>query len=50
MFQINHLVNFRDFFNKFNSGFSYIEVWFTDQRSRPPETEDRIIIALVIKE
>ena len=33
----------------FNSGFSYIEVWFTDQNSKPLETKDKMNIILVIK-
>ena len=33
---------------KFNSEFSYIEVWFTDQNSKPQETEDKTNITLVI--
>ena len=42
------------FFKKFNSGFSYIEVWFSDQNSKPLEIEDHkytslININLVIK-
>ena len=32
----------------FNSEFSYIEVWFTDQNSKPLEIEDKINITLVI--
>ena len=32
----------------FDSGFSYIEVWFTDQNSKPLETEDKTNITLVI--
>ena len=32
----------------FNSEFSYIEVWFTDQNSKPPEIEDKINTTLVI--
>ena len=28
--------------------FSYIQVWFTDQNSKPSELEDKIIITLVI--
>ena len=32
----------------FNSKFSYIEVWFTDQNSKPLETEDKRNITLVI--
>ena len=37
------------FFKKFNSEFLYIEVWFTDQNSKPLEIEDKINITLVIK-
>ena len=33
----------------FNSGFSYIEVLFTDQNSQPLEIEDRINLTLVVK-
>ena len=36
------------FLKTFNSEFSYIEVWFTDQNSRPLEVEDKINITLVI--
>ena len=36
------------FSKTFNSEFSYIEVWFSDQNSKPLETEDRINITLVI--
>ena len=36
------------FLETFNSEFSYIEVWFTDQNSRPLEIEDKISITLVI--
>ena len=32
----------------FDSEFSYIEVWFTDQISKPLEIEDEINITLVI--
>ena len=32
----------------FHSTFSYIEVWFSDQNSKPLETEDKINITLVI--
>ena len=31
-----------------NSEFWYIEVWFTDQNSKPLEIEDKINIILVI--
>ena len=36
------------FFKTFNSEFSYIEVWFTDQNSKPVEIKDKININLVI--
>ena len=36
------------FLKAFDSEFSYIEVWFTDQNSRPLEVEDKINITLVI--
>ena len=35
------------FLKTFDSEFSYIQVWFTDQISRPLEIEDKINIALV---
>ena len=28
--------------------FSYIEVWFNDQKSKPLETEDKLSVTLVI--
>ena len=34
----------------FDSKFSYIEVWFTDQKSKPLEIEDQINIALIINQ
>ena len=36
------------FIKIFDSDFSYIEVWFTDQNSNPLEIEDKINITLVI--
>ena len=36
------------FLNTFNSEFSYSEVWFDDQNSKPPQIEDEINITLVI--
>ena len=36
------------FLKIFNSEFSYIEVWFTDQNSKPLEIGEKINIALVI--
>ena len=36
------------FLKSFNSEFSYIEVWFTDQSFKPVEVEDKINITLVI--
>ena len=38
------------FLKTFNSGFSYIEVRFTDQNSKPLEIEDKINITLVINQ
>ena len=37
------------FLKTFQSGFSYIEEWFTDQNSQRIEIEDRINLTLVIK-
>ena len=36
------------FLKTFKSEFLYIEVWFTDQNSKPLEIEDKINITLVI--
>ena len=36
------------FLETFKPEFSYTEVWFSDQNSKPLETEDKINIALVI--
>ena len=36
------------FLKIFNSEFSYIEVWFTDQNSKLLKIEDKINITLVI--
>ena len=36
------------FLKTFSSKFSYIEIWFTDQNSKPLEIEDKINITLVI--
>ena len=36
------------FSKTFNSDFSYVEVWFTDQNSKPMEIEEKLIISLVI--
>ena len=36
------------FLKTFNSEFSYIQVWVTDQNSKPLEIEDKINITLVI--
>ena len=40
--------NFLKHFFKNNSKFSYIEVWFTDQNSKPLNIEHKINITLVI--
>ena len=37
------------FLKTFNSEYNEIEMWFTDQNSRPLETEDRINLTMVIK-
>ena len=36
------------FLKTFDSEFLHIAVWFTDQNSKPLETEDKISIPLVI--
>ena len=36
------------FLKTFNSEFSYVEVWFTDQNSKPSEIKSKINITLVI--
>ena len=36
------------FLKTFNSEFSFIEVWFTDQNSKQVEIEDKIKIILVV--
>ena len=36
------------FLRTFNSEFSYVKVWFTDQNSEPLEIEDEVNITLVI--
>ena len=36
------------FLKTFNSEFSYIESWFTDQNSKPLEIEDKINVTSVI--
>ena len=36
------------FLKTFDSEFSYIEVWFTDQNSKPLGIEDKVNITLVI--
>ena len=37
------------FLKTFNSEFREIKVWFTDQKSRPLEAEDKINVTLIIK-
>ena len=37
------------FLKTFDSEFSHVEVWFTDQNSNPLEIENKINITLVIK-
>ena len=36
-------------FKKFNSEFPYIEVWLSDQNSKPLLIEDKTSIPLIIK-
>ena len=55
LFQINLLVNCQTFQQKnvtfsktCNAEFPYIEIWFTDQNSKPLELEEKINITLVI--
>ena len=36
------------FLKTFNSEFSYIEVWFTDQNSKPPQIDDKINITFTM--
>ena len=38
------------FLKTFDSEFSYIEVWFTDQNSKPLEIEDKTNFILVINQ
>ena len=55
LFLIGNLQSLRNFtkkiisLKKFNSFFSYIEVWFTDQNIKPLKIENRINLTLVIK-
>ena len=37
------------FLKTFNSEYDEIKVWFTDQNSKPFETEDRINLTMVVK-
>ena len=37
------------FLKSFNTEYDEIEVWFTDQNSKPLEIEDRINLTVVIK-
>ena len=37
------------FLKTFNSDYNEIEVWFTDENSKPLEIEDRINVTMVIK-
>ena len=38
------------FLKTFDSEFSYIEVWFTDQKSNPLEKEDKTNITVVLSQ
>ena len=37
------------FLKTFNSEFQEIKIWFTDQKSKPLEVDDRINVTLIIK-
>ena len=37
------------FLKTFNSEFQEIKVWFTDQRSKPLQVEDKINLTMIIK-
>ena len=37
------------FLKRFNSEFQEIEIWFTDQKGKPLEVEDKINVTLIIK-
>ena len=37
------------FLKTFNSEFQEVKIWFTGQRSRPLEVEDKISVTLIIK-
>ena len=52
MSQIGHSLNIKYFtqtFYTFDSEFSYIEAWFTNENSKMLQIEDKTKIALVIK-
>ena len=55
LLQTNHLASYQKFHQQiliflktFNAELSYIEVWFTDQNSKPPKREDKINISLAL--
>ena len=48
LFLINHLVNYFIFSKTFDSEFSCIKIWFTDQSSKPLEIKDKTNIVSVI--
>ena len=46
--QLLHYITYKIFISKsLNSYFSYIEVWFTDQNSKPLDIKDKINLMLV---
>ena len=50
LFQINHLVNyqkFEKFLKSFTSEFSHVDIWFTDQNSKPLKIDDKANLELV---
>ena len=48
MLPTNHFIDYCTFHLKKVKEFSYTEVWFTDQYSKPLEIEDKINIPSVI--
>ena len=50
--QFGHLINISPhsltMMNTFNAEFSSVEVWFTDQTTKPLEIEDNVNLTLII--
>ena len=47
--KFGQLLNIFTIMNTVNTEFSYVEVWFTDQRSKALEIEDNINLTLIIR-